>query len=111
MGIGDGDLGRHVGHDVSIVDDAVSLRQTGGNVRCEIFVADAGLSEGVELVDMTEEGVDVKSSDGSQPRSKTVPSDEDFGAAEERGQYLDLSSDVSLHSCESIVEALMNLAA
>lgn len=98
-------------HDVSIVDDSVSLGQAGGNIGGEIFVSDTRLSEGVELVNVAEEVVDVEGSDGGKCGSQTVSSNEDFCAAIKRGQFLDFSSNVTLNSCESIVEALVNLAA
>jgi hypothetical protein len=111
MGIGDGDLGRHMRHDVGIVDHSVSLGQAGGNIGGEIFVSDARLSESVELVNVAEEVVDVQGSDGGECGSQTVSSNEYFGAAVKGGQFLDFSSNIALNSCESIVEALVDLAA
>ncbi len=110
VGVGDGDLRRHVGDDVGIVDDSVSFREAGGDVGGEVLIAHTWLSEGVELIDVSEEVVDIQGGNSGQSRAQAVSSHVDFGIAEKRDQFLDLSADISLHTSEGVIEALVNLA-
>lgn len=109
VGVRDGDLGRHVGDDVSIMDDPVAFSNAGGDVSGEILVTHSWFSEGVELVDVSEKGVDIQGGNGSQSRAQTVASDEDLGITIKRGQLLNFRTDVSLHTSECIIKALMHL--
>lgn len=66
VSVGNGDLGRHVGHNVCVVDDPVSLGNAGSDVVGEILVTYAWLSEGVELINVSEKVVDVQGGDSGQ---------------------------------------------
>lgn len=60
MGIRNGELRRHVGNNISVVDDSPSLGQTSSDVGCKSLVSHSRLTISVELVDVAEEVVDIK---------------------------------------------------
>jgi hypothetical protein len=110
VGIGDGDLGGNMGHDVSVVDHSISLGDAGSDEGSEVLVSHSGLTESVELVDVSEKGVDVQGSDRGKSRTQAVSSHVDLGIAVERSQLLNFTSNVSLNTSKGVVETLMNLA-
>lgn len=98
VGIGDRDLGRNVGDDVGIVDHSVSFGKTGCDVRGEVLISHSGLSKSVELVNVTEKAVDIKSSNCGKSGAQTVSGNIDLSVTEKSSQFLNLRTDVSLNS-------------
>lgn len=109
VGVGDGDLGRNMGNDVSIVDYSVAFRQVRCNIGGKVLISHSWFSVGVELVDVAEEGMDVQGSDGGKGRSQAISSYIDLSTAIEGSKLLNFITDVSFHSSKCVVETLMDL--
>lgn len=110
VSVRDGELRWNVRHNICVMDDPPSFRETGSDEAGPGFIADSGLSKSVKLVDMAKECFNIEGSDGSESRPQTVSSDVYLCISVERSQFLNLASNVPFHSRESIVESLMNAA-
>jgi hypothetical protein len=110
VGIGDRKLGRHVRHNVSVVNHPVSFGNALSHKVGEIFIAHSWLSKGIEGIAVAKDVVDVEASEGGESRSQAIAGGVDLCVSVEGKQFLNFCSDVPLNSREGSVEALVNVA-
>ena len=110
VGIRNRKLRWKVGYDVCIMNNSVSLRNALSNIAGKGLVSNSRLAECVKLINVSENVVQIQSSDSSQSRSQTISGHKDLSVSVKWKQFLNLSSNVALNSSEGIIETLVDLA-